>query len=408
MNDVLFAFVINAAWQTTIVGALALGIDWLLREADARWRFGFIVSAIVIGALLPFSLLLPVRAVAGAVVVGNAAPGWIGNAELALIAIAAVNVGRRWIKASALVKRSTFVMRVENVEVRSADVATPLAAGIVRPVILLPHSLLDDDVLGDAAIRHELAHIARHDTLLEAIVAVITIPVSFHPAIVLLRRRMAILRELCCDDLASASTGTREYVRALVAIAHIAARGEDAALAMARTAIEVRVARLRASRATKRPYARMTFAFAAMIVARLAGCRWSSRAHVGGDLSGTWALDRAASDPRTANEFTAYEQRIAQHGAKLDVSQRRVTRGGEKRLAWSVVADGVTRPVDGIANSRGSAKWSNERLTLSLHLPGHQERATAYVNARDALVVHGIVEHRGAKRDILAVFRRKP
>jgi hypothetical protein len=269
-------------------------------------------------------------------------------------------------------------------------------------------SLRDGMALRDAAIRHELAHVLRHDTLLEAIVAVVTIPVAFHPAMVLLRRRMAIVRELCCDDLAAAQSGTREYARALVAIAHLAARREDPALAMARTAIEARVARLRTSRTAARPYMRMAFAAAAMIAVTLAGCRWSSRAQVGGDLSGTWTLDRAASDSRTASEFTAYEQRIAQHGAKLDVTQRRVTRGGEQRLAWSVVADGVARPVPGIANSRGSAQWSNERLTLSLHLPGHQERATAYVDAHDALVVHTLVEHRGANRNILAVFRRKP
>ncbi|HEX8153052.1 MAG TPA: hypothetical protein VF698_08010, partial [Thermoanaerobaculia bacterium] len=65
MNDALLAFVINAVWQTTLVGVLALGIDWLLRDADPRWRFGLIVSAIAIGALLPFSLLLPVHGTAG-------------------------------------------------------------------------------------------------------------------------------------------------------------------------------------------------------------------------------------------------------------------------------------------------------------------------------------------------------
>jgi len=62
--------------------------------------------------------------------------------------------------------------------------------------------LLDksDRSLLTSAIGHELVHIVRHDYLLNLIYELIYLPLSFHPAAVLIRRNIKRTRELCCDE----------------------------------------------------------------------------------------------------------------------------------------------------------------------------------------------------------------
>src|SRR6185369_11109186 len=50
------------------------------------------------------------------------------------------------------------------------------------------------------AIGHEFIHVARHDYVLNLIYELIFVPISFHPAAALLRRRVKQTRELCCDE----------------------------------------------------------------------------------------------------------------------------------------------------------------------------------------------------------------
>jgi len=98
-------------------------------------------------------------------------------------------------------------------------IAEPVAFGLIRPVVLLPVSLLTQcppDVL-EAMIAHELAHIRRHDLWINLFQRVVEILLFYHPAVRWASNRMRAERELCCDDLAVAATGRRvEYAEALV------------------------------------------------------------------------------------------------------------------------------------------------------------------------------------------------
>ena len=85
----------------------------------------------------------------------------------------------------------------------SAEVPVPITLGIANPIIVLPESLLaetDRDLLS-SAIGHELVHVARRDYLWNLIFETIYLPLSFHPAAVLVRRRIRQTRELCCDEI---------------------------------------------------------------------------------------------------------------------------------------------------------------------------------------------------------------
>jgi bla regulator protein blaR1 len=85
----------------------------------------------------------------------------------------------------------------------SASIPTPIAVGSFNPLIILPEQLLRETDRGvlTAAIRHELVHVLRRDYLLNLIYELISLPLSFHPAAALVKRRIRETRELGCDEL---------------------------------------------------------------------------------------------------------------------------------------------------------------------------------------------------------------
>jgi uncharacterized membrane protein YkoI len=71
-----------------------------------------------------------------------------------------------------------------------------------------------------SAIAHEFIHVARRDYLLNLICELLFVPISFHPAAALLRRRVRETRELCCDELVAERILNAEvYARSLVKLA---------------------------------------------------------------------------------------------------------------------------------------------------------------------------------------------
>ena len=107
----------------------------------------------------------------------------------------------------------------------SASLPAAATLGVFRPLVILPQELLragDDNSLA-AAIGHELVHISRHDYLLNLIYELIFLPLSFHPAAALIKRRITQTRELRCDELVSERLLHPEvYARSLVRLAGLA------------------------------------------------------------------------------------------------------------------------------------------------------------------------------------------
>ena len=123
-------------------------------------------------------------------------------------------------RAAAIIARCQTAIGVTRVRVVcSESVQMPITAGVLNPLIILPTQLLseaDEEVLL-SAIGHELVHVARRDYLLNLIYELIYLPVSFHPAAAVLRRRIKQTRELCCDELVAKKLLAPEvYARSLV------------------------------------------------------------------------------------------------------------------------------------------------------------------------------------------------
>jgi beta-lactamase regulating signal transducer with metallopeptidase domain len=117
----------------------------------------------------------------------------------------------------------------------SAVIQVPAVIGWWRPVILIPVSVLTGGGLTplqlDALLAHELAHVRRHDYLVNLLQTVIEALLFYHPAVWWVSARVRQERENCCDDLAVAACGdARFYATALLTMEQLRA---EPALAVA-------------------------------------------------------------------------------------------------------------------------------------------------------------------------------
>jgi beta-lactamase regulating signal transducer with metallopeptidase domain len=104
----------------------------------------------------------------------------------------------------------------------SAEAQSPVTLGFRRPVIVFPESSLTEMSPEDfaAAMHHELAHITRGDYVLNLILQVLYLPISFHPVAMLIKSHIDHTRELACDELAAEKSSNRiAYARSLLNIA---------------------------------------------------------------------------------------------------------------------------------------------------------------------------------------------
>lgn len=101
-------------------------------------------------------------------------------------------------------------------------ISSPGVIGWLRPVVLLPVFALTglSEAQLKAVIAHELAHIRRHDFLVNLLQVLVETLLFYHPAIWWLNWRIRAERELCCDEIAVTLTGDRlEYAKVLTLMA---------------------------------------------------------------------------------------------------------------------------------------------------------------------------------------------
>lgn len=116
----------------------------------------------------------------------------------------------------------------------SSALTVPAVIGWLKPVVLVPAGIFTGLSAAqlEAILAHELAHIRRHDYLVNLLQTLVETLFFFHPAAWWISRRMRDERENCCDDLAAETCGSAVgYARALTALEEL--RGTTPALAPA-------------------------------------------------------------------------------------------------------------------------------------------------------------------------------
>ena len=157
--------------------------------------------------------------------------GWVGSQRMRRVGVE--RVGER---VEGMVRGLTERMGVTRLVrvMKSGVVGVPMVVGHFRPMILIPASVLSGLSVGqlEAILAHEMAHVRRHDYVVNLLQTVVETVLFYHPAVWWISARVREEREHCCDDVASAVCGDRTvYAAALLQVDEL--RGEGVGLGMA-------------------------------------------------------------------------------------------------------------------------------------------------------------------------------
>lgn len=253
-------------WQGLLIGCVAALLLHALRNARPQARYLVACIALFLSAALPLAnfawrladavdtgYVLPAPLEAGAIA---AIPGVADSqrAETALVDVDAMasweyllrrqmpwlvllwaagaalmtlrlSLGLQWVRtrtlpnhyhadatwqarATALAQRMG-IRRAVRLGISDDALEGPITAGILRPIVLLPASLvsgLPPDLL-EALLAHELAHVRRHDYLVNLVQSGIEIFLFYHPSVWMLSQCIRREREQIADDLAASTLG---------------------------------------------------------------------------------------------------------------------------------------------------------------------------------------------------------
>ena len=115
----------------------------------------------------------------------------------------------------------------------SDEVKAPAAVGFFRPAIVVPSWGLTELSVDELKVTllHELAHLRRWDDWTNLVQKMVKAVFFFHPAVWWIEGRLALEREMACDDLVLEQTANpRAYAASLISFAEKIQRGRELAL----------------------------------------------------------------------------------------------------------------------------------------------------------------------------------
>lgn len=246
----LGATLVHFLWQGLLIGCATAVVLALLRNSRAEYRYLVACTALLACLACP-ALGLYERLAGGTAaadeaagmmqfavrnIVGDGQPFDLGDAVRGIVSVWALcaavlsvrmalgllwiertvrrNDGRhdpvqaRWQARLSQMAQAFGITR--QVRLRIVEVlASPVTAGWWRPVVLVPAALaarMPPDLL-EALLAHELAHVRRHDYLVNLLQNVIETLLFYHPAVWWLSNRIRAERELIADDFAARQLG---------------------------------------------------------------------------------------------------------------------------------------------------------------------------------------------------------
>ncbi|OJW83938.1 MAG: hypothetical protein BGO69_09410 [Bacteroidetes bacterium 46-16] len=200
----------------------------------------------------------------------------------------------------------------------SSRVQAPVVIGFLKPLILLPAAAIAQLSMAqvETILLHELAHIRRHDYLVNILQSVAEALLFFNPFVWMISGIARCEREYCCDDLVLQYNGEPLlYAHTLAALA--AQNKHSPLLAMAATGnkhqLLNRIKRIMETK--KNPFSYSRMAAAILIVAGIScSAAWCSPSFTGpGDGNKTEATTNAAAEPAKVANNASEEQILVQH-----------------------------------------------------------------------------------------------
>jgi beta-lactamase regulating signal transducer with metallopeptidase domain len=156
--------------------------------------------------------------------------GWLTLRRLRTVGVSAI--GQMLEEPTRRIAAQLRITQTVSV-LRSTLAKTPLVVGYLRPVLLIPIVMAAQLPLAEleAILAHELAHVRRHDFVVNLWQTLLETVFFYHPAVWSLSNRLRAEREHCCDDVALSVVGDPVcYGRALLHVEEL--RGPEALLAL--------------------------------------------------------------------------------------------------------------------------------------------------------------------------------
>ncbi|MBS0362685.1 MAG: hypothetical protein JSR98_15015, partial [Proteobacteria bacterium] len=229
-------------WQGALV---AFALQVVLKACrTSRARHDWALAALMLMAILPLATFAWLQGGVRIVLVPSGFPGltpagrqwetfavdaWLVGVAILAVRLAGGLVLVERLRRSAEPLPTTWILRCRLLEQRivlqlkvafaqSEAVATPIVAGWLKPMVLVPAGFLTrlPPAELEALILHELAHVRRLDAFANLIQSVVETLLFYHPAVWWVSRRIRLEREQCCDEVAANAIRDRAlYVRAL-------------------------------------------------------------------------------------------------------------------------------------------------------------------------------------------------
>jgi len=274
INDMVVTYLVNALWVACVVAGVTALLSRALRRGPASYRHALWVFALLLAVVFPLASLRGSRiddrptpkSVPESSVVQPAEKGmtgtswalwrrmrhggealqfgplWVGLIAmlyLGFVAYRAVRLFCGWWglrtmlhqsseppvppAMRAIFERCQLLLNMRPVPLLlSREGHGPATLGIRKPILLLPEwffSQASEDELS-AVLGHELAHIQRHDFVLNLVYELLFLPICFHPVAALIKARIDQARELACDQIAAQCLPSpTQYARSLLSIA---------------------------------------------------------------------------------------------------------------------------------------------------------------------------------------------
>jgi beta-lactamase regulating signal transducer with metallopeptidase domain len=245
-------------WQGAFIAMLTALVLQMLRRRSAQWRYAVCVAGLVLMAAAPFAtfvfyqdtghtaervltmMSIAVSETGRSTSIANIQlwSQWIVLGWFAGIGACLTRLAVAWRFSRSLVRAGSesapaavaqmFEGIVKQLKIRkgtrllmSVHIPMPAVIGWLRPAVLLPIcavTTLSEEQLR-AVLAHELAHIRRHDFLINTLQRFVESILFYHPAVWWLSARTRRERENCCDDLAIQTCGdVLSYAEALIAL----------------------------------------------------------------------------------------------------------------------------------------------------------------------------------------------
>ena len=263
----VLSFLVNSLWQAPLLFAAGLLAARALRPLGPAAEHRMWVGVLLLQSVLPACSAAPFEWLRGLVLwsagahqtgagnvtvimeAGTASGGFSFPARM-LAAVTLAYCGTvvwfaarflwRWLRLGAM--RSAAVESkltgnsaeiwekcASQLGIRAATIATssrifaPVTLGAWRKLLLLPTDIVSrmSDVEMQCVIAHEFAHMRRNDFLKNLVYELLSVPVSYHPALWFTRERVTESREMVCDRLAADLAGRGPYSRSLLHLASL-------------------------------------------------------------------------------------------------------------------------------------------------------------------------------------------